>query len=118
MWQKIIDFLKSKGHVGEIVAKLLNKYKNKVGEMFEKILKNEAKELIKLIGEIKEDIIKIIKGGHIDVNFANDEEVVGNPIHDCEFSQFLSKVQKLNKCPPDVHLCVTVRHMSAKCPPI
>ena len=90
MWQKIIDFFKSKGHVGEIVAKLLNKYKSKIEEMLKKILKTEAKELIKLIDEIKEDIIKIIKGGHIDVNLANDEEVIGNPIDDCECFQFLS----------------------------
>merc|ERR1712072_1006940 len=83
MWQKIIDFFKAKGHMGEIFAKLLNKYKGKVEDMFKKILKNEAKELIKLIEDIKDDIIKIIEGGHINGSVSmNDEEMLFNPFDD------------------------------------
>jgi len=80
LWKKIIDWLNSKGHYGQIAVKLLNKYKGKVEVMLKKILKTEAQELIKLIDDIKADIIKIIKGGHIDV--MNDEEMLGNPIDD------------------------------------
>merc|ERR1712180_575768 len=74
LWNTIINWLNKHGHVGQIAAKLLNKYKGKVNDMLKKILKTEAQELIKLIDDIKADIIKIIKGGHIDVDVMNDEE--------------------------------------------
>ena len=51
--------------------------------MLTKILKTEAQELIGLIEKIKADIIKIINGGHIDVETMNDEELtLANPFDD------------------------------------
>merc|ERR1712131_425485 len=73
LWNTIMNWLNKHGHVGQITAKLLNKYKGKVEDMLKKILKTEAFELIGLIEKIKADIIKIINGGHIDV--MNDEEL-------------------------------------------
>merc|ERR1712212_851594 len=83
LWNKMIKWLNGKGRVGQVTAKLLIKYRGKVDAMLKKILKTEAQELIKLIDDIKADIIKIIKGGHIDV--MDDEELLemlGNPIED------------------------------------
>merc|ERR1711962_200827 len=83
LWKKFIDWLNTKGHAGVIIGKLLNKYKGKVEDMLKKILKTEAQELIGLIEKIKADIIKIINGGHIDVETMNDEEItLANPFDD------------------------------------
>ena len=61
----MIKWLNSKGHAGEIVGKLLNKYRKKVLDMFASILKKEAAEVIKLIESVRDDVIVIINGGHI-----------------------------------------------------
>jgi len=83
LWKKIIDYFNKKGHYGQLFAKLLNKYKGKIEDMFKKILKNEATELIKLIEDMKNDIITIIKGGHISNTtqgiMMDDEEILFNP---------------------------------------
>jgi len=65
-WKKMIDWLNTKGRFGVIAGKLLNKYRGKVEAMLKKILKTEAAELIGLIEKVRDDVIKIIKGGHID----------------------------------------------------
>merc|ERR1712198_337204 len=65
-WKKMIDWLNTKGRFGVIAGKLLNKYRGKVEAMLKKILKTEAAELITLIEKVRDDVIKIIKEGHID----------------------------------------------------
>merc|ERR1711962_435480 len=93
LWNTIINWLNKHGHVGQIAAKLLNKYKGKVNDMLKKILKTEAQELIKLIDDIKADIIKIIRGGHIDVDVMNDEEELESFLDDWwqKFIDWLNK---------------------------
>merc|ERR1719193_2595483 len=78
LWNKMIKWLNTKGRYGVIAGKLLNKYRGKVGAMLKKILKTEAAELIGLIEKVKDDVIKIIKGGHIDImnDVMNDEEML------------------------------------------
>ena len=83
-----MDLLNEKGW--KLTAKLLNKYKGKVDDMFKKILQKEAKELMELIANIRDDIIKIIKGGHITPQGLNDEEMLSNPFDDCK-----SKIERL-----------------------
>ena len=82
-----MDWLSSKGKVGKIAAQLLKKYAKKIENMFQGILKTEAEELIKLIESVKDDIIKIISGGHIDV--MNDEEMLDNTIDECKLSSLI-----------------------------
>ena len=82
----MIEALNKKGW--KIFAKLLNKYKGKVEQVFKKILKNEAMELIDVIGKMRDDIIKIIKGGHIEP--MNDEDMeVFNPFDDSKTNKLL-----------------------------
>merc|ERR1719244_1152231 len=80
----MIKWLNTKGRYGVIAGKLLNKYRGKVEAMLKKILKTEAAELIGLIEKVKDDVIKIIKGGHIDVmnDLMNDEGMLDSPFDD------------------------------------
>merc|ERR1719505_336328 len=80
----MIKWLNTKGRYGVIAGKLLNKYRGKVEAMLKKILKTEAAELITLIEKVKDDVIKIIKGGHIDVmnDVMNDEGMLDSPFDD------------------------------------
>ena len=89
-----MNWLKSKGKWGKIAATLLAKYEAKIEAMFKGILKTEAEELIKLIEAVKNDIIKIISGGHIDV--MNDEEMLGNPLDDRKFDSVEMKIKPIN----------------------
>merc|ERR1712002_692627 len=86
LWAKIIKYFQDLGKGGKIFAKLLNKYKGTIEDMFKKILKNEATELIKLIEDMKNDIITIIKGGHISNTtqtiMMDDEEILFNIFDD------------------------------------
>ena len=61
----MIDWLNTRGRAGVVTAKLLIKYRGKIADMLKKILQTEAKELIGLIEKVKDDVITIIKGGHI-----------------------------------------------------
>jgi len=67
LWEKLLMYLRSSGTFGTVVADLMEKYKTRIVEMFKKVLVEEAQSLIKLIDDIKDDLIKIIKGGHIDI---------------------------------------------------
>merc|ERR1712183_70394 len=80
----LIKWLNTRGRAGVVTAKLLVKYRGKIADMLKKILQTEAKELIGLIEKVKDDVITIIKGGHIDPkNVMDDEEMMlGNPIDD------------------------------------
>merc|ERR1719283_665757 len=84
LWNKMIDWLNTKGRFGVIAGKLLNKYRGKVEAMLKKILKTEAAELITLIEKVRDDVIKIIKGGHIDVmnDVMNDEGMLDSIFDD------------------------------------
>merc|ERR1712142_998765 len=87
LWKKIIDWLNTRGRAGVVTAKLLVKYRGKIADMLKKILQTEAKELICLIEKVKDDVITIIKGGHIKPeNVVMDDEemleMLGNPIED------------------------------------
>merc|ERR1712183_820853 len=83
-WNAMIKWLNTRGRAGVVTAKLLVKYRGKIADMLKKILQTEAKELIGLIEKVKDDVITIIKGGHIDPkNVMNDEEMLEmleNPI--------------------------------------
>merc|ERR1712141_22884 len=67
LWEKMLAYLRSSGTFGTVVANLMDKYKTRIVNMFKKVLVEEAQSLIKLLDEIKDDLIKIIKGGHIDM---------------------------------------------------
>ena len=86
----MIKWLNTRGRAGVVTAKLLIKYRGKIADMLKKILQTEAKELIGLIEKVKDDVITIIKGGHIKPeNVVMDDEgmleMLGNPIEDCKF---------------------------------
>ena len=78
-----MDYLTKSGKFGEIVAKLMESYRKRITEMVTKIIKTEGAGLIKIINQIKDDIIKIISGGHLEV--MNDEEL-GNIFDDSKFT--------------------------------
>merc|ERR1719209_1773859 len=75
-WEKILAYLRAHGKFGKIMAKLLDAYKDRIGAMIKKVLSSGAADLIKVIHEIRDDIIKIINGGHID--FGLDDEEIEN----------------------------------------
>merc|ERR1711936_448380 len=67
LWKKMLDALSKSGKFGNIVAKLMESYRKRITEMLMKIIKTEGEGLIEIIDHIKDDIIKIISGGHIEV---------------------------------------------------
>merc|ERR1719348_949376 len=74
LWDKFIAYLEKQGKFGKVMAKLLNAYKDRIGAMIKKVLSSGAADLIKVIHEIRDDIIKIINGGHIELEL-DDEEI-------------------------------------------
>merc|ERR1711936_1288148 len=88
-----LDALSKSGKFGKIVAKLMESYRKRITEMLIKIIKTEGEGLIEIIDHIKDDIIKIISGGHIDV--LNDEELA-NPLDDL-WKRFIDYLKKQGK---------------------
>merc|ERR1711936_974020 len=88
-----LDALSKSGKFGNIVAKLMESYRKRITEMLIKIIKTEGEGLIEIIDHIKDDIIKIISGGHIDV--LNDEELQ-NPLDDL-WKRFIDYLKKQGK---------------------
>ena len=68
-----MNYLKSSGKFGKIFAKILETYKDRVVAMVKKVMASGSDGLIKIIHDIRDDIVKIIHGGHIDV--MDDEEI-------------------------------------------
>ena len=68
-----MNYLKASGKFGKIFAKILETYKDRVIAMVKKVMASGSDGLIKIIHDIRDDIVKIIEGGHIDV--MNDEEI-------------------------------------------
>merc|ERR1712142_501123 len=93
LWKKMLDALSKSGKFGDIVAKLMESYRKRITEMLMKIIKTEGEGLIEIIDHIKDDIIKIISGGHIDV--LNDEKLE-NPLDDL-WKRFIDYLKKQGK---------------------
>ena len=53
------------GRFGEIAAKIIDHYKNQLSSMIKKISATGLSGLVKIITDIRDDIIKIIQGGHV-----------------------------------------------------
>ena len=68
-----MNYLKNSGKFGKIFAKILETYKDRVVAMVKKVMASGSDGLIKIIHDIRDDIVKIIHGGHIDV--MDDEEI-------------------------------------------
>merc|ERR1712168_508917 len=79
LWDELIKFLNGKGKVGKFFAQVMEKYKDRVVAMIKKLMSAQGEGLIKIIEEIKDDIIKIINGGHI---YVLDDEEMDNGITD------------------------------------
>merc|ERR1711936_28579 len=60
LWKRFIDYLKKQGKVK--IAEFLDKYKGKIEEMVEDMIKKEGKEPIIILEQIRDAIIKIITG--------------------------------------------------------
>ena len=64
-WTKMMDSLRKLGKVGDIVAKILDHYKDQLVKIVKKIASTGLGGLEKIVADIRDDIIKIIQGGHI-----------------------------------------------------
>merc|ERR1711936_921106 len=93
LWKKMLDALRKSGKFGEMVAKLMESYRKRIGEMIVKIIKKEGEAFIKIINDIKEAIIKIITGN--DVDMVNDK-VLGNIFEDL-WKKMLDALRKSGK---------------------
>merc|ERR1712002_426316 len=67
LWDELIKYLNGKGKVGKFFAQVMEKYKDRVVAMIKKLMASQGEGLIKIIEKIKDDLIKIINGGHVEV---------------------------------------------------
>merc|ERR1712243_365718 len=60
LWQKLIDYLDTHGgKFGKAMANILKAYKVRIENMIKKVLSSGSEDLIKLIHEFWEDLVKI-----------------------------------------------------------
>jgi len=93
LWERFLNYLKASGKFGKIFAKILETYKDRVIAMVKKVMASGSDGLIKIIHDIRDDIVKIIEGGHIDVM---DDEEIENGFSDL-WERFLNYLRKSGK---------------------
>merc|ERR1719334_2621022 len=74
VWKMLMDKLRASGKVGTIVAKILDNYAQKLYDVVKKIASKGLSGIVKIIEEIKDDIIRIVKGGHMTYDANGFEE--------------------------------------------
>ena len=74
-----MDYLKTQGKFGKVIADLVEKYRVKIDTMIKEVIKKEGQDLIHLLEQIRDAIIKIITGNDVEML---DDEVVGNIFDD------------------------------------
>lgn len=60
-----MDKLRATGKVGAVAAQILDNYGKKIYDVVKKIASKGLSGIVKIIEEIKDDIIRIVKGGHM-----------------------------------------------------
>jgi len=93
VWDKILGAIRKLGKVGNIIANILDHYKDQLVGMIKKVTSTVSSGLVKIISDIRDDIIKIIGGGHVT---PNDLEEMSNNLEDV-WGKILGALRKLGK---------------------